>query len=66
MFVKSQPLDARVMFYSLGGAFSLSLAVASAFSLAEKATYVQNPHRNEPLTHHSASMVAPTDQVRNQ
>ena len=28
MFAKSQPLDARVMFFSLGGAFSLSLAVA--------------------------------------
>ena len=32
MFVKSQPLDARVMFFSLGGAFSLSLAVASGAS----------------------------------
>ena len=28
MFAKSQPLDARVMFSSLGGAFSLSLADA--------------------------------------
>ena len=29
MFVKSQPVDARVMFFLQGGAFSLSLAVAS-------------------------------------
>ena len=28
MFAKSQPLNARLMFFSLGGAFSLSLAVA--------------------------------------
>ena len=30
MFAKSKPLDARVMFFLLGGAFSLSLAVALA------------------------------------